>query len=54
LIDAIRQEYNMNIPAILITGDTAPDRISLVQQLDVTVLYKPVDPEELYAQLQRL
>ncbi len=47
----IKSEVPKDIPAILITGDTAPDRISLVKELDVKVMYKPIDPEELYAHL---
>ena len=45
LIDAIRQHHEIFIPAILVTGDTAPERIKNVDDADVVVLHKPVEPE---------
>lgn len=47
LIDSIREYHNKVIPAILVTGDTAPDRIKHVENADVVVLHKPVEPEVL-------
>ena len=47
LIEKIREEYNDNINAILITGDTAPDRLQMAQVADVMLLHKPVDAKEL-------
>jgi signal transduction histidine kinase/CheY-like chemotaxis protein len=44
LIDAIRAYHLECIPAILVTGDTAPDRIKITESADVIVLHKPVDP----------
>ncbi len=51
-IDAIRDEYNCDIPALLITGDTAPDKIIEAQQY--STLYKPVEPEELKLRINQL
>lgn len=45
LIDEIRQHHEVYIPAILITGDTAPDRMKNVESADVVVLHKPVESE---------
>jgi len=42
-IECIREEFNISIPAILITGDTNPDRISLAQNADCAVMYKPIE-----------
>lgn len=47
LIDTIRKYHDMSIPAILVTGDTAPDRIKNIDNADVIVLYKPVEAEVL-------
>ena len=46
-IETLREEYNREIPALLITGDTAPDRISKVRASGLSVMYKPVDSTEL-------
>ncbi len=46
-IQAIRDEYNRDIPAILVTGDTAPQRLQQAAQASVSVLHKPVEPEQL-------
>ena len=53
LIKHIRQELNVNIPSILITGDTAPERISEAEASGLEILYKPVTPDLLRAALQR-
>ncbi|RBP53781.1 ATP-binding response regulator [Arenicella xantha] len=47
VIEAIREEYNSDIPAILVTGDTAPENISEVRASGLSVIYKPVDLHEL-------
>lgn len=54
LIERIREEYNENISALLITGDTAPDRLQLAQAADVLVLHKPVEAKELSIKIQSL
>jgi CheY-like chemotaxis protein/two-component sensor histidine kinase len=46
-IELMREEFNQNIPAILATGDTAPDRVREANSADVEVLYKPIDADEL-------
>ena len=43
-INAIRKYFNTQISAILITGDTAPDRLQLARSAEATVLHKPVNP----------
>jgi hypothetical protein len=42
VIAKVRREFNVDIPALLITGDTSPDRINSVADADLTVLYKPI------------
>jgi len=51
VIDAIRHEYNKDIPAVIVTGDTAPDRVANMQDSGLTVIYKPMEPDELKTQL---
>ena len=43
VIAAIREEYVVDIPALLITGDTAPNRIAEAQASGLSVLHKPID-----------
>jgi len=47
VINAIRTEFNREIPSVLITGDTAPGRIREIQASDMPVLYKPIEGEAL-------
>lgn len=46
-VDRIRNEYNEDIPALIITGDTAPEELTLLKGAGMTVLYKPVQAEAL-------
>ena len=54
VIQAIRDEFNTEIPAVLITGDTAPERLQQAAEASVQVLHKPVKPEELKSILGQL
>jgi PAS domain S-box-containing protein len=45
----IRQTFGQPIPCILITGDTAPERIREANDHGFTLLHKPVEPAELHA-----
>jgi len=47
LIEQLREEFNSPIPAILITGDTAPERINLALETGYQVLYKPIETKQL-------
>lgn len=42
-IEQLREEFNQAIPACIVTADTAPQHLALFKQLDVEVLYKPID-----------
>jgi two-component system, sensor histidine kinase len=41
------------LPSLLITGDTAPDRVRLAQQSGLRVLYKPVKINTLVEELRQ-
>ncbi len=47
VIGSIRDHVGKNLPAILITGDTAPERLQQAALADVEVLHKPVEPDGL-------
>jgi len=54
-IDRVREEYNDDaIPALLVSGDTDPQRLIEVAQRDLPLLHKPVDPAQLKAAVTRL
>ena len=48
-IERLRSEFNSDIPAILITGDTAPDRIREAAASDCMLMHKPVANSRLRA-----
>ena len=54
VIAAVRQALQLHIPALLITGDTSPDRLRAVTGSGIPVLHKPLAPDELYAALSSL
>ena len=47
VIEQLRNEYNEEIPGMLITGDTAPDRIKEAEASGYLLLHKPVDNTKL-------
>jgi CheY-like chemotaxis protein len=52
-IEEIRNEFNENIPAIIITGDTAPEELRLLKEAGLEILYKPVPAEALLLSIAR-
>ena len=54
LIELIRQEYNKDIPAMLVTGDTAPKRITRIKESGLVVIYKPIEPDDLFRKMTEL
>jgi CheY-like chemotaxis protein len=49
VIQQLREEFNQDIPAILVTGDTARERLLEAKAHDFQLVHKPVDTEELRA-----
>ncbi|MBO9515353.1 MAG: hybrid sensor histidine kinase/response regulator [Variovorax sp.] len=47
-IAALRAEFGDGLPALLITGDTAPQRLREARASGVPLLHKPVSPNQLY------
>jgi two-component system, sensor histidine kinase len=54
VIERIRAKYNEKIPAILITGDTAPDRLAEAKASGLLLLHKPVPNGKLRAGIVNL
>ncbi|MBL8384710.1 MAG: hybrid sensor histidine kinase/response regulator [Burkholderiales bacterium] len=47
VVERLRHEYNEDIPAIIITGDTAPARLREAAAGGHALLHKPVQPQQL-------
>lgn len=50
-VAALRAELGAHLPALLITGDTAPERLREARASGVPLLHKPVSPSLLYRRL---
>ena len=50
-IEMIREEFASNIPALIITGDTAPDLPSDLEVSEIRVLHKPMQVEALLEEI---
>jgi signal transduction histidine kinase/CheY-like chemotaxis protein len=48
VVDAIRNEFNADIPALLVTGDTDPDQIRQIASSGLALLHKPLQEQELH------
>jgi CheY-like chemotaxis protein len=47
-IFALRTSLGRNLPALLVTGDTAPERLREAQASGIPLLHKPLSPSQLY------
>jgi len=54
VIERLRSEYNDDIPGMMITGDTAPDRLREAQDSGFLLLHKPVPNGKLRAAITHL
>ncbi len=50
-ISELRAEFGEDIPAVLITGDTAPATIQIIEASGLAVLHKPIKPAAIRAYL---
>ena len=50
----LQREFGSEIPGVIVTGDTAPERLREAQASGYVLLHKPVAPAKLRATLQRL
>jgi CheY-like chemotaxis protein len=53
-IEVLRAEFNEDIPAVLVTGDTGPERLREIEASGMSVLHKPVPEQVLRDALGRL
>ena len=50
----LRQQFSPDLPLLLVTGETSPERLQAVRDAKVPVLFKPVSAESLLAALAQL
>jgi len=50
-VEAVREEFNADIAAAIVTGDTGSERLREVEASGLTILHKPVNPATLRALL---
>jgi len=53
-INQIRDEFNSDIPALLVTGDTAPEILKQASAASVQIMHKPVEPDQLKNMLHHM
>lgn len=53
-IHQIRAAFNVDFPAMIITGDTSPGRVIDAANSGFELLHKPVEPDELMRRISRL
>jgi len=49
----LREAFGADVPALLVSGDSAPDRVRLMQNSGLPWLAKPVSPARLRSWLSR-
>lgn len=54
VVARVERHFRTAIPAVIITGETAPERLSLILNSRFPVLHKPVPPDKLRETLSRL
>ena len=53
-VAALRESVDKRIPAIIVSGDTSPERLKEVKETGLQLLHKPVHPQELHELMQIL
>jgi hypothetical protein len=53
-ISRIRDEFNENIPAIIVSGDTTPAALQKLEALSLSVLHQPGDVDRIAQEIYRL
>ena len=53
-VEAIREALDAVVPAIIISGDTSPERLKQVKKTGLLFLHKPVRADELHQHMQTL
>ena len=52
-IQKIREQFNADIPAIIVTADTSPEHLKIFDDLSIKALYKPIEPSEILKHIKK-
>ena len=52
-IQKIREQFNADIPAIIVTADTSPEHLKMFDDLSIKALYKPIEPSEIVKHIKK-
>jgi len=53
-IEMVRDELNQDVPAMIVTGDTSPERVRMATESGFSLLHKPVSADELVLAISAL
>ena len=53
-IATVREALEIDIPGIIVTGDTSPERLKEVNDSGLALLHKPVNPDEMRSAIANL
>ena len=51
VVAKLRNEFNQDVPAILITGDTSPQQLKTIAATGIAVMHKPLQSQTLQTML---
>ncbi len=54
VIQKLRDSYNKEIPAIIVTADTSPSHINMFAQLNIQVLHKPISFHDVATAIEKI
>ncbi len=54
LIQKLRENFNREVPAIIVTADTSPSHMHLFENLNVQVLHKPISFQEVSLAIEKI
>jgi two-component system, sensor histidine kinase len=54
VVARLREEFNAQVPALLITGDTGPEQLRAAEESGLHILHKPLNPSRLRALIANL
>jgi signal transduction histidine kinase/CheY-like chemotaxis protein len=54
LIQKLRENYNFEIPAVIVTADTSPSHFAFFSQLNIPVLHKPISFHQVSVVIENL
>jgi CheY-like chemotaxis protein len=54
LVERLREEFSADIPAVIVTGDSGPERLREAQASGLYILHNPLNPSRLRALIASL